>query len=578
MKRVLLLVVAFALLVTPFAMVSAQDPEGGVIIEGNGGTSVGAMNPLRCSGTDCSRINLFLFPGLINVDPATANFAPGAPGGLATDWTLSEDGLTYTFTLRDDFFWTDGERVDAWDWAFAFEAANSDLIESALIGYTQEIASYEVLDDGLTLTVTFNEAACTNLSNIAFVTPIPHHHFGWTPENAAEFDYAQLVVHDFDTNPEPSAGVFRWESMQAGERIALVPNEEYVDAPEGVQPGGFLYINVPDQVVMAERFIAGELNVMEGPQNAVRQQIRDTEGLQYFDFAGNSWDYVGLNYANPDNPQSAEVGDDGQWTGNYVDAEGNVTDSQDAHPIFGDVRVRRALQLGINIDEIMEKAVLGEGTVMAANILPTSWAVHPDLQPVAYDPEAAAALLAEAGWADSDGDGILDKDGVALEFELLTNEGNARRGQIGELLQDQWGALGVQVNFSAIDFNALLEIMDAQTFDAFILGWRQGFPDDPDQTTLFTTANDIVASGQNNVSYSNPEVDQLMLEAKTVEGCSPADRAPIYHQIQEIIQADQPYLWLFAQNGMYAASDNIQGFAPYPSQLYWNVDNWTVTN
>jgi len=288
---------------------------------------------------------------------------------------------------------------------------------------------------------------------------------------------------------------------------------------------------------------------------------------------------VALNYGNPDNPQSAEVDEaTGLATGNYVDAEGNVSESQDLHPLFGDARVRMAMQMGINIDEIMEKAALNEGTPMAANILPTSWAVHPDLQPIAYDPEGAAALLAEAGWADSDGDGILDKDGVKFEFEMVTNEGNARRTQTGELLQDMWGDLGLQVNFSTMDFNAMLEINDAQTYDAIILGWRNSFPDDPDQTTLFTTQNDLVGNGQNTVSYSNPEVDRLMEEAKNVPGCAPSDRAPVYHQLQEIIQQDLPYLWLFAQNGMYAANDSVQGFAPYPSQLYWNVDAWTVTN
>jgi len=578
MKRALLLVVAFALMVTPFAMVSAQDPEGGVIIEGNPSPTVGALNPLRCNGTDCQRVYAFMFPSLLGVDPATGNYAPGAAGAMATDWSVSEDGKTYTYNLRNDWMWNDGEPLTAWDWAFAYEAVKSGVIESSLSGYVDaRIESYEVSEDGYTLTVTYTDAACDVLSLAAFVTPLPAHHFGWTPDQAESYDYASLVGNEYDTNPTVTAGVFQFESSQAGERIALVPNETYPDAVEGgVKPAGWLYVNVPDQTVLAERFLAGELNVADNPQNAYRAQIREQENLQYFDYAGNAWDYVGMNLGNPDNPQYAELDDASQFTGNWVDSQGNVSDTQETHPIFGDVRVRRALQMGIQIDEIMEKAVLGEGTVMAANELPTSWALSPDLSPIPYDVEAAKALLEEAGWVDSDGDGVREKDGVKLEFELLTNEGNGRRTQIGELLQDQWSELGVQVNFSTMEFNALLEYMNSQTFDAYILGWRNSFPVDPDQTGIFTSDGDL-DGGNNNVSYSNPEIDRLMEEGRTVPGCAPADRAPIYHQIQQILQDDQAYLWLFAQNGFYAANDAVQGFAPYPNQMYWNVDAWTVT-
>lgn len=574
MRKIFFVALAIALLVAPIMAVAQEPGSGGTIIEGSGGTSLGSLNPNICSGTDCQRIWAFLYPQLIGVDPQTANFAPNVGGNsMALDWTISEDGTVYTFTLRQDLVWNDGTPVTGFDYLFGYKMIASGDIDSPRLATIAPITNVEVSEDGYTVTITFESAACDNLARTATPTPMPAHVFGWTPDQADTFDYASLVGHESETSPSVTAGVFNFESAQAGERVTLVANPTY---PDPVIPEGYLYVNVPDQTVMAERFMAGELNVIDTPQNATRQQIRDQADLQSFDYAGNAWDYVGLNLANPDNPQSAKFDENGEFAG-FEDSAGNVTETQESHPLFGDVKVRRALQLAINLDEIMEKAVLGEGTMMAANELPTSWALNPDLAPVPHDVEAAKALLAEAGWTDSDGDGILDKDGVKFSFELLTNEGNTRRGQIGELIQDQLAEVGIEVYFVAIDFNQLLEIMDSQTFDAFILGWRNGFPIDPDQSELFTSDGDVVGSGFNSVSYHNPEVDRLMEEARTVPGCAPEDRAALYHQIQEILQADQPYLWLFAQNGFYAANKSIEGWGPLPNQLYWNVEDWNVT-
>lgn len=576
MRRVFFALGVLLLMLTPM-MVLAQEP-GGTIIAGNGGTSVGSLVDIRCTGTDCRYITQFLYPGMLGTDPETQFFAAGVPGAMATDYTVSEDGLVYTFTLDPNRTWSDGEQIDGWDYKFAYDAILSGQIESPYQGNIDgRMTSVEVSEDGLTVTVTFSDAQCDTLSLVSIPTFTPGHVYGWEA-GVEDFDFSVMVDHPMDTEPNVTGGIFAFESQSAGERVALVPDENHPTPP---QVDGLLYVNVPDQTVLAERFIAGELNVSEGVQNAKRQEIRDNESLQYFDFPGRTWDYVAFNLANPDNPQD----------GVELDADGNpvydenglpVIAEQEANELFSDQRVRRAFQHAINLDEIMEKAVLGEGTIMAANELPSSWALNPDLAPIPHDPEAAAALLDEAGWVLGD-DGIrvcqgcgTAEDGTRFSFELLTNEGNTRRGQIGELVQDHLGALGIEVIFTAIDFNQLLEIMDAQTYDALILGWSNGYPIDPDQTTLFTSDGDVVGSGFNFVSYTNPEIDRLMLEAKTVPGCAVEDRAALYHQIQEILQNDQPYLWLFAQGGFYAANAAVEGFGPYPNEMYWNVETWSV--
>jgi len=573
-KAVVILVTIAALLLAPVVAL-AQGPgtgEGGPIIEGNGGTSIGPINDLRCSGTDCRAVTAWLVVSTIGVDPETQFFAPNVEGALVKDWTVSDDGLTYTFNLNDNLVWSDGTPVTGWDWLFAYYAyKHADEFESPYAYTVDDIDSMEVSEDGLTVTINFTSASCGVLSD-ASKNLVPPYVFGWTPEMGEDFDWASLIEHPYETDPNVSGGPFVFEAMDS-ERVTLLANENYY---KPVIPEGFLYVTVPDQTVMAERFIAGELNVMDNPQAAKRQEIRDNPNLQSFSYAAGLWDYLSLNFADPENPRDGfEKDENGEM---ILDENGlPIPVDQGQHPLFGDVRVRRAIQQAINLDEIMEKAVLGEGTVMASFLVTGSWAVDPDLKPISQDQEAALALLNEAGWSDTDGDGILDKDGVKFSFELLTNEGNTRRGQIAELVQQQLAQIGIEVQVSAIDFNQLLELQDSQTFDAIVLGWRNAYPDDPDWTGLFTTDGDVVGSGFNSMSYSNPEVDRLFKEALNVPGCAPEDRAPIYYEIQKILQDDQAYVWLFTQNGFYAANNNITNWSPQPNNLFWHAEDWVIT-
>jgi peptide/nickel transport system substrate-binding protein len=571
-KRLIVLTMVLALIAAPLAVFAQEPGSGGPIIEGNGGTSVGALNYLSCAGTDCRNVARWLVVGFLGTDPEVQDIAPGLRDGvLATDWTVSDDNLVYTFSLRDDLVWSDGEPVDGWDVLFDYYGRkHSDEYGSPYAYTVDDIVDLEVSEDGYTVTITFGSENCEVIYDAA-LNLVPSHAFGWTPEMGEDFDWSSLENHPYDTNPNVSGGPFVFRSMDS-DRVVLGTNENYVDGP--VIPEGYLYVTVPDQTVMAERFIAGELNVADNPQNAKRQEIRESPDLQYYDYPSRSWDYLDLNFANPDNPMD----------GVELDADGNpvlgedglpIPVEQDPHPLFGDVRVRRAIQLAIDLDEIMDKAVQGEGTVMPSYDF--SWAADPDLEPIRQDQAAAVALLEEAGWTDTNGDGILDKDGVDFSFELLTNEGNTRRGQIAELVQQQLAEIGIEVQVSAIDFNQLLDISAAQTYDAIVLGWRWGYPVSPDPTGIFLPSDDIVGSGFNSMSYINPEVARLAKEALNVPGCAKEDRAKIYAQIQKILQDDEAYIWLFRQGGMYAANADVAGFAPFPNEMYWNADEWTIT-
>jgi len=143
MKRILIVILLFSLLAVPIAAQSVGPGEGLPIIEGNtsGSINIGSLNPLRCLATDCSTVTALLFPTVFGVDPQSAYFAPNAPDGLASDWSISDDGLVYTINLRQDLYWSDGQQITADDVVFTLEAILSDEIES-----TQSSALLDVID------------------------------------------------------------------------------------------------------------------------------------------------------------------------------------------------------------------------------------------------------------------------------------------------------------------------------------------------------------------------------------------------------------------------------------------------
>jgi peptide/nickel transport system substrate-binding protein len=586
-RFLVLIVVALGLLVP--AGVMAQDPgSGGPIIEGNIGGSVnfGSLNPLRSNDTATNRITAMMFPSVVGASVITGNYALFGEEGAINDilglsYEVSEDGLTYTFKLRDDAFWSDGTPITATDVKFSFDAIASGVIDAPLYGYYNYVEGNEVgiqevrIVDDYTVEMVYGQAGCTSLGLAGFAV-VPAHAFGY--DGSPDFDFASLVDNPFDTEAPIAYGPFQLASFAPGEAVALKPVTDWAEGT--VIPSGFVYRDVPDQTVLVEQFLAGELNFIDRPPAARRADIRAAEGIQYRDFeAGTAWDYIGLNLADPDNPQPGR------------DADGNPID-QGHHPIFGDVRVRRALQMAINVGDIVQGAVFGEGTQMSANLVAGSWAHDTSLEPVPFDTEGARALLDEAGWV-STGDPLVEggdgqrtcsgcmyaEEGTPFSFELITNAGNTRREAIGLIVKDTLAKLGINVDFQALDFQVVIDAtFGAQTFDAMILGWSAGFPDDPDQLQLFGSSNDDPANqASNHTSYYSEDFERLSNEALEFAICNdPAARAEIYHQIERVLQADQPYIWLYSQNAMHAASADIEG---WDSQAYvpmFNIQSWAA--
>jgi peptide/nickel transport system substrate-binding protein len=585
MKRSLKIVLLGAALALIAALVvvptfAQETGQGGIIIEGTFSGDPQGFNPLLFNDTASSRIYSSLFPSFIAANPAEAILVPSdgtdpLAKGLVSGWEISEDGLTYTFTLRQDYTWSDGTPITSADVLYTWEVvkAAADGLNGSTLGFlTDEIGNVTATDD-YTVVVEFLGASCTNLLRAASLTPVPSHVL--TPDVTAIDD------DPFNLNPTVTSGPFVFGELRPSEQVSLLANPDYADAELGyVSPTGFIYKQVPDQTVVIEQFLAGETNVIDNPAVNRRADLRaaaDAGEKQIYTFStGAAWDYMAFNLADPNNPQNGE------------DADGNPI-PQGNHPLFGDVRVRQGIARAIDKQALIDAAVFGEGEAVLSFLVSSSWAHNPDMQDIPFDTAAAEALLDEAGFIDDDNDpatpriaqgALYAPDGTPLRFTLFSNQGNTRREAVGTLIQDQLAQIGVQVDFQTIDFNTQLDIMSSQTFDAFILGWRAGFPDEPATTVaqIWSPSGDVVGAGSNTTSYYNAEFNELALQARNMEGCAPADRAAIYHQMEEIWQNDLPYVPLFTINGFYGADASISPWTPYGggNNLYWNVDTWTV--
>jgi peptide/nickel transport system substrate-binding protein len=448
-------------------------------------------------------------------------------------------------------------------------------LSSSYAPTASEVVGAEIVDD-YTIQFTLEVASCEGLRRVSEVDPIPAHAYGWEPEMGEDFDWGSFIDHPMDLEPTVNSGVFTWNRMEPGTAVYLSPNQDYPDSTMGgVLSEGYVFLDVPDENVLAERFLANradELNIIREIQSN-KGSILESDAT-VADEPGRVWHYVAMNLADPNNPQNGK------------DEAGNLID-QGHHPIFGDIRVRQALQHAMNIEEVINGPLDGFGTAMTAGTTAGAWTLNPDLERRAFDLDAARALLDEAGWVAS-GDPLVDggdglrvatedalyaEPGTELVFEIM-NVGDVR-GDVSVVLQDQFAQIGADVIVTVLDFNAMYDDnMGAQTFDAAVAGWRQDLPFNPDQRNFFGVDVDIYGEGYgfNFGSWYNEEFEAINEQIANLPGCDPEERKALAYRSQEILFDEQPYLWLYSINSMYAALPAVQNFAPYPNFPDWNVD------
>lgn len=511
------------------------ESEGGVVIMGATSTAtLSTTNPLLSNNIPTSPVLSLAFESVIGTEMATFQPVPG----LAEYYEIAPDGLTYTYHLRQNVTWHDGTPFTADDVIVSWDAqADAATGTTYTADFNNAVASYRKIDD-----YTVEQVATDVMATIVFMgasqpSIVPAHIWGDVP-------HADWAVDAGSVGTDPArvigTGPFKFVELNQSDLTAtFVKNENYYDKVPYIDT--FIFQPWPDEVSAIEALRAGDVDFYENVPPADVEGLQAEEDLEVALYDTYSFGFWGYN----------------------LDPEKT--------PLFQQVEVRQALAYGADRQSIVDNINLGFGEVAMGSQPVLSPAYAPDrLNTIyTYDPEKAMALLDQAGWVDSDGDGVREKDGLKLEFEVMYGSGSNTTDQTVAYLQDAWSQIGVAMTPNPVDFDTVLVPAITENFNYQVC--LLGFNWDPtgDQSAMFhSNARD--GQGFNFMDYSNPEVDALMDQAsRTID---PEARVELLIEANNMINDDLPLVVINFRYDRTAYNVRMRNFYPNaPGGLLWSL-------
>ena len=507
-----------------------EDLKKGVYPPAYGGTlvvgSIGEPSVLipMLSGDSASQdVAGLVFNGLVKYDTDLRVI-----GDLAKSWDISPDGLVITFHLRKGVKWTDGVEFTADDVMFGYKTIINKNTPTAYSEAFRQVKKAEVVDR-YTFRVTYAKPFAPALTSWGNLVVLPKH---------------LLEGKDITKSPlgrDPvGMGPYKLRKWISGQELILDSNKDYFEGRPYIDH--YVYKIIPDSATMFLELQAGGLDMMGlTPLQYMKQTNTEyfRRNFRKFRYPSFSYTYLGFNLK---------------------------------YPLFKDRRVRRAIAYAIDKKEIVDVVLFGLGSIATGPYVPHTWPYNPNVKRYPYNPQKARKLLAEAGWKDTDGDGILDKDGRSFEFTVLTNMGNTSRTNTATIIQWRLAKVGIKVNIRAIEWSTFInEFIDKRRFQAVILGWQIDL--DPDQYDIWYSGK-TKEKEFNFVSYSNPEVDALLEKGRRTFDMKKRKKA--YFKIQEILAGDLPYIFLYVPDATPIVSARFRGIMATPIGIAYNLPKWYV--
>lgn len=478
--------------------------------------------PVLASDSASSDINGLLYNGLVRYDK---NLVP--EGELAESWEISADNLTITFHLRKGVKWHDGAPFTSADVKFNYELYVDPKTPTAYAESFKQVTRVET-PDPYTFVAHYEKPYAPALISWGMSVHPKHLLAG------QEVTKSSLARKPIGTGP------YKLADWQAGEKIVLEANPDYFEGQPYIKR--VVYRIIPDISTQFLELQTGSLDFMGlAPLQFDRQTDTPAFRRLYNKFRYLNFGYTYLGY--------------------------NLN-----RPLFQDKKVRQALAYAINKEELIEGVLLGYGAVATGPYKPDTWVHNADVPRYDYSPEKARELFQAAGWTDSDGDGVLDKNGRKFAFTIVTNQGNDLRSKTGEIIQRRFKDVGVEVKLRVIEWATFLkEFINPGNFDATILGWTGG--PEPDQFNIWHSSK-IGPRQLNFIGFKNAEVDQLLEEGRRV--FPPQQRKAYYDRFQEILAEEQPYTFLYIPEALPAVSKRFRRVEPAPAGIRYNFTQWFV--
>jgi peptide/nickel transport system substrate-binding protein len=532
---------------TTAVIIIPQDPLGfnGLVADTGYEAMVGELVLLAISEIDP---NGNVYPELAVEIPTLEN------GGVVLDedaWTMD-----VTWKLRDDVYWADGEQVTVDDVIFTWDAITDPEMGIWVDGvdYTD---SLEKVDD-------FTFIAHYNTVYTSYQTQFGGENFNVYPEHYC--DPAQGFTA-WDCNRQPlSDGPYILDEWVTGNYLTFSRNENYFEK-------GKPYIDqlsvqiIPEQSVRKTMMAEGDADMNMWLSEAEAQELSEYSNV-YVSFSPTE-----------------------RWVFRLIPnlvARGTIDPAGPSHPVLGDVQVRKAIQAAVDVDTIINTVFLGYPKPVWTEFFRPPYVC--EIPRPAFDPEAAKNMLEEAGWSDTDEDGVREchdcttaEEGYLMEIELMTygeygEELELAHQLIGEMLQ----AIGFKINLSVVEGAVLWADYESggleQIGDFDLNLYDDGYPGiDPTDNQLWYYYYTDAAEpdfGWNVGRWSNADFDALLDEAYTLDE---EYRKELFCQMAEIMDAELPQILLWSAIGADAFSTHLEGGQSTTNDLpTWNVANWKI--
>lgn len=481
------------------------------------------LNLILATDAYASEVNGYLYDSLITVDLDTLEFKPK----VAESWKASTDMRSFVFKLRKDVKWHDGAPFTADDVVFSYNLVMDPKTKSpALKSVYGDIEKVRKIDD---YTVEF-KLSKSNFRSLQLCGTFPV-----VPKHVLEKE-GDLEHGEFSRAPLGN-GPYVFKAWDTNRRIILERNENYWDKKPEIRTIEFKFFSGEVALQILKK---GLIDVY---QMTNLQWIRQTTSAKFnneyykISYPGRSYTFIG-------------------WK----------MDS----PIFKDKRVRRAMALLLDRKKIKDKLLFGLASEVAGPFFPLSPQYNPKLAPLPFDPKEAKKLLTEAGWADTNKDGVLDKDGRKFKFTFLLSGGSRFAENLATIMKEDYKKVGIMMDIDRLEWAAFLERLDKRDFDAVVLGWNMPNESDPHQVWHSSQAD--IKGSSNFIGYRNAEADKLIERARVEFDAK--KRNALYYKFQDIIYEEQPYLFLYSSPSLFAVSKRFDNIIVHKAGI--DTNEWKV--
>ncbi len=528
---------------------------GGSVVIGIS-TEPDALNPLTALSKTSRDVIGLIFQRLAVINEDLTTFTPQ----LAKAWTFTRDSLAIKFLLRSDVKWHDNQRFTADDVVFTWKLQTDPKIIWDGIGFKDNIDTVFTVNDS-TVIFRFTKKSRTMLMDAVEGCIVPKHILdSIPPENIHKSDFCQNPI---------GTGAFKFVQWKSQQIIYLEKNQDYY-IENRPYLDYIIFKILPDNYSLYQQLISEEIDFSSGLSERNFQQIimkwnDHSSAVMPISIPGRKYEYIGWNMIDPQNYAKCLK--------KYGSSYQNIQHFLKPNPLFGSQKVRAALSMAINKKEIIQLTSGGLAEPMHGPVP----MIMKTYNPLAnkhwdYNPQKALKLLSEEGWIDSDNDGVLDKDSLIFNFELLTNNGNIVREQIATIVQEQLKKIKIKTSIKKVDSGLLGgRILPQKKFDAVILGWNVGLKNDLSplfhSTSFFSPFH---FTGYYSIKFDslqeqlNQTMDQNIVQNNSDE-------------ISQMLSHALPYTWLYYKKNNIAINQRINNAHFDKRGSLINVEDWWIS-